>query len=166
MDCSPPGSSVCGDSPGKNTGVGCHFLLQGDLPNPGIEPRLLHCRQVLYHLSPSGKPIVLNKYLWNGCVCGWSLSPGEASHGLLCADTEDWICFAPGNYYPLCPLRFLSLVTSSRVGWGFCSPFLQQIQRDSESRFYPSPFLNVLSCFCFFKTNSLLGAGVARHVGS
>ena len=29
MDCSPRGSSVCGDSPGKNTGVGCHFLLQG-----------------------------------------------------------------------------------------------------------------------------------------
>ena len=29
MDCSPPGSSVHGDSPGKNTGVGCHSLLQG-----------------------------------------------------------------------------------------------------------------------------------------
>ena len=29
MDCSPPGSSVRGDSPGKNTGVGCHALLQG-----------------------------------------------------------------------------------------------------------------------------------------
>ena len=28
MDCSLPGSSVHGDSPGKNTGVGCHFLLQ------------------------------------------------------------------------------------------------------------------------------------------
>ena len=26
------------DSPGKKTGVGCHALLQGDLPNPGIEP--------------------------------------------------------------------------------------------------------------------------------
>ena len=26
------------DSPGKNTGVGCHFLLQGDLPIPGMEP--------------------------------------------------------------------------------------------------------------------------------
>ena len=24
-----PGSSVHGDSPGKNTGLGCHFLLQG-----------------------------------------------------------------------------------------------------------------------------------------
>ena len=29
MDCSPPGSSVHGDSPGKNTGVGCHALLWG-----------------------------------------------------------------------------------------------------------------------------------------
>ena len=29
MDCSLPGSSVHGDSPGKNTGVGCHALLQG-----------------------------------------------------------------------------------------------------------------------------------------
>ena len=29
MDSSPPGSSVHGDSPGKNTGVGCHALLQG-----------------------------------------------------------------------------------------------------------------------------------------
>ena len=39
MGCSPPGSSVHGDSPGKNTGVGCHALLQGNLPNPGIKPR-------------------------------------------------------------------------------------------------------------------------------
>ena len=38
MDCSPPGFSVHGDSPGKNTGVGCHALLQGNLPDPGIEP--------------------------------------------------------------------------------------------------------------------------------
>ena len=32
IDCSPPGSSVHGDSPGKNTGVGCHALLQGIFP--------------------------------------------------------------------------------------------------------------------------------------
>ena len=36
--CSPPGSSVQGDSPGKNTGVGCHFLLQGILPTQGLNP--------------------------------------------------------------------------------------------------------------------------------
>ena len=32
MDCSPPGSSVHGDSPGKTTGVGCQALLQGIFP--------------------------------------------------------------------------------------------------------------------------------------
>ena len=42
MDCSPPGSSVQGDSPGKNTGVGCHALLQGIFPTQGSNPRLLH----------------------------------------------------------------------------------------------------------------------------
>ena len=35
IDCSPPGSSVHGDSPGKNTGVDCHFLLQGIFMTPG-----------------------------------------------------------------------------------------------------------------------------------
>ena len=36
IDCSPPGSSVCGDSPGKISGVSCGALLQGDLPDPGV----------------------------------------------------------------------------------------------------------------------------------
>ena len=38
MDCSPPVSSVHGDSPGKNTGVGLLFPSPGDLPNPWMEP--------------------------------------------------------------------------------------------------------------------------------
>ena len=44
MDCSLPGSSVLGDSPGKNTGVGCHALLQGIFPTQGSNPGLLHWR--------------------------------------------------------------------------------------------------------------------------
>ena len=39
MDCSPPDSSVHGVLPGKNTRVGCHFLLQGIFPTQGVEPR-------------------------------------------------------------------------------------------------------------------------------
>ena len=35
MDCSLPSSSVHGDSPGKNTGVGCHAILQGIVPTQG-----------------------------------------------------------------------------------------------------------------------------------
>ena len=54
MDCSPPGSSVHGDAPGKNTGVGFHALLQGILPTQGSNTGLLHRRQILYHLSHPG----------------------------------------------------------------------------------------------------------------
>ena len=39
------------DSPGKNTGVDCHSLLQEIFPMQGSNPGLLHCRQILYHLG-------------------------------------------------------------------------------------------------------------------
>ena len=42
------------DFPGKDTGVGCHFLLQGIFPTQGSNPGLLHCRQILYRLSYKG----------------------------------------------------------------------------------------------------------------
>ena len=54
MDCSLLGSSVHGDSPGKNSGVGCHALFQGIFPTQGSNPGLLHCRQILYCLSHQG----------------------------------------------------------------------------------------------------------------
>ena len=38
MDCKPARLLCPWDSPGKNTGVGCHALLQGGLPHPGMEP--------------------------------------------------------------------------------------------------------------------------------
>ena len=56
LDCSPPGSSVHGDSPGKNTGVGCHSLLQGIFPTQELNWGLLHCRWILYPLSHRGSP--------------------------------------------------------------------------------------------------------------
>ena len=56
MNCSLPGSSVHGDSPGKNTGVGCHALLQGIFPAQGSNPGLPQCRQMLLPSEPPGKP--------------------------------------------------------------------------------------------------------------
>ena len=47
------------DFPGMNTGVGCHFLLQGIFPTQGSNPGLPHCRQTLYHLSYQGSPILV-----------------------------------------------------------------------------------------------------------
>ena len=42
----------------KNTGVGCHSLLQGIFPTPELNPRLLHCREIFYHLSHQGSLIL------------------------------------------------------------------------------------------------------------
>ena len=57
MDCSPPGSSVPVDSPGKNPRVGCHALLQGIIPTQGSSPGHPHFRWILYHLSHQGSPL-------------------------------------------------------------------------------------------------------------
>ena len=43
----PAGVLCPWNSPGKNTGVGCHFLLQGVFPTQGSNPHVLHCRQIL-----------------------------------------------------------------------------------------------------------------------
>ena len=50
-DCSLSVSSVHGDSPGKNTGVGCHALLQRIFPVQGSNPGFLHCKQIHYCLG-------------------------------------------------------------------------------------------------------------------
>ena len=44
--------------PGQNTGVGWHSLLQGIFPTQGLNPGLLHCRQILYCLSHQESPTV------------------------------------------------------------------------------------------------------------
>ena len=65
INCSPPGSSVHGDSPGKNTGVDSHALLQGILPTQGSNLcflQLLHSRQTLpLSHQEVGKRIFLNQ---------------------------------------------------------------------------------------------------------
>ena len=49
------------NSPGKNTGVGSHSLLQPIFLTQGLNPGLLHCRQIPYHLSLSW-PLLIPKY--------------------------------------------------------------------------------------------------------
>ena len=57
MDCSLPGFYVHGDSPGKNTGVGCHFLLQRIFPTQGSNLSLcLLYRRGICTTEPPGKP--------------------------------------------------------------------------------------------------------------
>ena len=86
MDCSPPGSSIHGNSLGKNTGVGCHGLLQGIFPTQELNWDLLHCRQILYQLSyqcfscsSAGKESTCHAGD-PGSIPGWGRSPG-GGHG-------------------------------------------------------------------------------------
>ena len=50
------------NSPGKNTGVGCHSLLQGIFSTKRLNLGLLHCGQILYGLSHQGSPA---KWIFN-----------------------------------------------------------------------------------------------------
>ena len=47
------------NSPGQNTGVGRLLLLKGIFPTQGLNPGLLHCRQILYQLSHKGSPVYI-----------------------------------------------------------------------------------------------------------
>ena len=52
----PHGLYSLWNSPGQNTGVVSLSLLQGIFPTQGLNPGLLHCRQILYQLSHKGSP--------------------------------------------------------------------------------------------------------------
>ena len=69
------------NSPGKNTGVGCCSLLQGILPTQGLNPDLLHWRQILYGLSDQGSMFV--------CVCVKESILFRKKTSNSCTDQED-----------------------------------------------------------------------------
>ena len=101
------------DSPGKNTGGGCHFLLQGIFPTQESNPGLLHCSQILYRLSHQGSPTGKARGGWSQvfsfpCISGAVLclvaqlclilcdpiacsSPGSSVHGILQARILEWV---------------------------------------------------------------------------
>ena len=56
MDYRPPGSSVHVNSLGNNTEVGSHSFFQGIFLIQGSNLDLLHCSQILFHLSHQGNP--------------------------------------------------------------------------------------------------------------
>ena len=70
----PHGLYSLWNSPGQTTGAGSCSLLQGIFPTQGLNPGLSHYRQILYHLSHQGSPLLYDKV---GLipVLGWS--PGE-----------------------------------------------------------------------------------------
>ena len=86
-------SMVCAwNSPGKNTGVGGHSLLQGIFPTQGSNPGLLHCRQILYYLSYQRSHYML-KVIKIMLVLLTTLSPC-----VRCITINHNMCFTMGYY--------------------------------------------------------------------
>ena len=78
VDCNLPDFPVHGDSPGKNTGVRCHALIQGIFPTQGSNPGLPHCRWIHYQLSHQGSPRTLE---WVAYPFSWGTSDPEMEAG-------------------------------------------------------------------------------------
>ena len=104
MDCSPPGSSLCGNSPGKNTGVGSCSPPgppPGDLPNPGIKCRSPTLQGDSLPAEPPGKPkntgvgslslhqgiFLTQESNWGLLHCRWILYQ-LSYQGYVCANTK------------------------------------------------------------------------------
>ena len=94
-DCSPPGSSVHGDSPGKNTGVGCHALFQGIFLTQESNWGLLHCSWILYQLSYALLLLLLSRVSRVRLCDPIDRSPpGSAVPGILQARTLEWVAIS------------------------------------------------------------------------
>ena len=96
MNCSLPGSSVHGNSPGKNTGVGCHAFVSGIFLTQEANPHLLcllHWQKGSLQLATPGKPVLVSNLLFVLLLpdfgvqfssvaqsCQTSLRPHESQH--------------------------------------------------------------------------------------
>ena len=100
VDFSLPGSSVHGDSPGKNTVVGCHILLWGIFLIQGSNRLLclLRWQEGSSPLAPPGKPsnvvAAAAKLLWSFLTLCDPIDgspPGSPIPGILQARTLEWV---------------------------------------------------------------------------
>ena len=73
------------NSPGQNTGLGSLSLLQGIFPSQGLNPWLLHCRQILYQLSHQGGPLLPLP------LPEFGLTPNYREGTHPCLSAENWI---------------------------------------------------------------------------
>ena len=121
MDCSPPRLLCPWDSPGKNTGVGCHALLQGIFSAQGSNLGLTHCRQILYRLKHQGSL----KYIHTAAAAAKSLQsyptlcdptdgspPGSPVPGILQARTLEWVAIALSE---ICVLLYIKQITNREL---------------------------------------------------
>ena len=98
----PQGLHSPWNSPGQNTGVGSVFLLQGVFPTQGLNPGLLHCRQILYQLSHKGSPyICISTYKYTNYL---HTNIHTHTHTYMCIHLHIYI-YVTGSAFLVCQLK-------------------------------------------------------------
>ena len=133
MNCSCPGSSAHGDSPGKNIGVGCHALLQGVFSTQESNLGLLHHRRILYCLSHQESKESSIECLLIGLLI--ALPAVFCSHGL------PWILNTAARV--IASRALWACLSSAEFLWGFQSKHVASKTLHRLSLFY----LNLLFLF-------------------
>ena len=99
-----------GDSPGKNTGVNWHSLLQGNFPTQGSNPGLLHRRQVLNHLSYRDVLKIKDPHRIRNIIFPLFIKKGNVRqfikiNYIMPARNWGWLlAFLTGKYFSICIL--------------------------------------------------------------
>ena len=181
MKCSVPGSSVHGDSPGKNTGVDCHafiqgiFPIQGSFPIQGWSPRLLHWQAGFFATSATYRKRWARTKTQTGCwlfsleVVSGSLPPHASRHASLSFIISQSLLklmsiesVMPSNHLIFCHLLLLLPSTFPSI-WVFSSESalpskVRKLQLQHQF------FQRIFSCFPLGMTGwiALLSKGLSR----
>ena len=103
--------SVHGISPGQNTGVGSHSLLQVNYPTQGSNLNLLHCRWILYYLSHQGSLNMFNDVFRAEQITPWWLNGKELACSVGDLGSIPGLKRSPGKGKG-CPLQYSALEKS------------------------------------------------------
>ena len=82
------------NSPGQNTKVGSHSLLQGIFTTQGLNPGLPHCRWILYQLSHQGRPRTLE---WVAFFSRSSWPRNQTGASCIAGGSRDFVFICPGK---------------------------------------------------------------------
>ena len=146
------------DFPDKNTGVHCHFLLQGIFPTQEYNPGLLHCGQILYRLSYEGSLVnrasyleLFTTFLLSNSICLAVVYSVKCWDLLWCWCVRLCLCgFFVTPSYPVLCARSVALHSCKLLCHRHCHPSPRSFSSHKTETLYPLNMNFPFICVAFF----------------